>query len=341
VVSVVGAKDALRSPEGQGSGANSGDRRVVCQGHVDTREGVVRIYSEQLGRVKKVLVADNDDVKEGAPLFEVDSQGSEDLLAEAKAALKEAEAGVLEAEVAVKAARQKEKQYEENKTAQSKAVEARERELNAAKEQLDLIRKQAKNGLVKPEDLKRAEETVKGLEAGWEAEKAKLRALEALDPKLGTQLAEARKKQTEATKERAEIAVRKAELGVQKCTVRAPAKGKVLRVLTKVGEVLSSSPQYPALEFIADGPRIVRAEIEQEWANRLRPGMKARIRDETRAGEEWEGNLIRVSDWYTHRRSQLFEPLQVNDVRTVECLIEFTEPNPPVRIGQRVRVTLE
>ena len=31
--------------------------------------------------------------------------------------------------------------------------------------------------------------------------------------------------------------------------------------------------------------------------------------------------VMRVSDWYTHRRSMLFEPFQYNDVRTLECLV--------------------
>jgi hypothetical protein len=47
-----------------------------------------------------------------------------------------------------------------------------------------------------------------------------------------------------------------------------------------------------------------------------------------------------VSDWYTHRRSIMHEPLQVNDVRTLECIIRIEPDQPPLRIGQRVRVIL-
>jgi hypothetical protein len=47
-----------------------------------------------------------------------------------------------------------------------------------------------------------------------------------------------------------------------------------------------------------------------------------------------------MSDWYTHRRSILLEPSQQNDVRTLECIVEVDPGQPPVRIGQRMRVTI-
>jgi hypothetical protein len=50
--------------------------------------------------------------------------------------------------------------------------------------------------------------------------------------------------------------------------------------------------------------------------------------------------VIRVSDWYTHRRSILQEPFQLNDVRTLEWLIALDPGQQPLRIGQRVRVTI-
>jgi hypothetical protein len=58
------------------------------------------------------------------------------------------------------------------------------------------------------------------------------------------------------------------------------------------------------------------------------------------AGPSWHGRVIRVSDWYTHRRSILQEPFQLNDVRTLECLIALDRGQQPLRIGQRVRVTI-
>ena len=56
--------------------------------------------------------------------------------------------------------------------------------------------------------------------------------------------------------------------------------------------------------------------------------------------ETWRGKVVRLSDWYTHRRSMLQEPLQFNDVRTLECIVQLDPGQSALRIGQRVRVTL-
>jgi hypothetical protein len=55
---------------------------------------------------------------------------------------------------------------------------------------------------------------------------------------------------------------------------------------------------------------------------------------------EWKGRVESISDWYTHRRYMILEPLQFNDVRTLEAIIELDPGQKPLKIGQRVRVTL-
>jgi hypothetical protein len=59
------------------------------------------------------------------------------------------------------------------------------------------------------------------------------------------------------------------------------------------------------------------------------------------------GKVLSVSNWYSPRRSMVMEPLQYNDIRTLECLIEVDaspanqNPENMLRIGQRVRVELD
>jgi hypothetical protein len=64
------------------------------------------------------------------------------------------------------------------------------------------------------------------------------------------------------------------------------------------------------------------------------------IRDDSNAPAVWRGRVTSLSDWYTQRRSILQEPLQLNDVRTLECLIAVDPDQAPLRIGQRVRVLI-
>ena len=56
-------------------------------------------------------------------------------------------------------------------------------------------------------------------------------------------------------------------------------------------------------------------------------------------GEETSGQLSSVIGFRRESNGEL-EPLQFNDVRTLECLIALNPGQPPLRIGQRVRVLI-
>jgi hypothetical protein len=88
-------------------------------------------------------------------------------------------------------------------------------------------------------------------------------------------------------------------------------------------------------------PRIVRAEVQQEWGGRVAVGQHVVLEDNTRAGQQWRGRVQRVSDWYDKRRSKIQEPFQFNDVRTLECLVAVDPGQPRLRIGQRMRVIIK
>jgi hypothetical protein len=100
------------------------------------------------------------------------------------------------------------------------------------------------------------------------------------------------------------------------------------RVIYSIGQVSES--------------RIVRAEVEQEFANRVSVGQVAKIQDDGTGGGEWRGQVVRISDWFPQRRSVQMEPMQFNDVRTMEVVIRVQPGGKePLLIGQRVRVILD
>jgi multidrug resistance efflux pump len=132
----------------------------------------------------------------------------------------------------------------------------------------------------------------------------------------------------------------KAELALQECDIKAPADGTVLRVFFQVGESLPRDPKFPAIQFCPNSRRIVRAEVLQEWASHVAKGQKVMIEDDTHSGAKWTGEVKYVSDWITQKRDMILEPFMVNDVRTLECVIDVNPGGPPMRIGQRVRVTI-
>jgi multidrug resistance efflux pump len=132
----------------------------------------------------------------------------------------------------------------------------------------------------------------------------------------------------------------RARLNLEECVVRSPADATVLRVRTAVGHWAGVRPELPALQLCPRESRIVRLEIQQEYAGRVRVGDAASVEDDPSTGLIWSGTVQRLSDWITRRRARSLEPFELNDIHTLEALIRINpEPNG-VRIGQRVLVRI-
>jgi multidrug resistance efflux pump len=299
---------------------------VVCFGHVDVEPGVTALYPVRPGRVTEVLVHEDDAVKAGTVLFRIDDRPARFLVRQAAEDLKSGELQLADA-------RKLPEQHALKVAQQQQAVLATQHRLSAARHLLEHSRHLQKRELAPVEEVEAGADKVKELEAAETAESEKLRELKLIDPTLQIERAEADVRAKRARLEEAQYAV-------EECSVKAPVEGKVLRLLIGVGDVLSTQPRQPAIQFCPAGPRIVRAEVEQEFASRVEKGQIAHIQDDSSAGPSWRGKVARLSDWYTHRRSMLQEPLQFNDVRTLECIVELDPGQPTPRVGQRVRVTL-
>jgi multidrug resistance efflux pump len=301
--------------------------KASCFGYVDVEQGVAPLYPVEHGRVVEVMTKEGAAVESGAPLFRVDDTM-------AKLRLREAKDGLAAAEARLAQARSLPDQHKSKIAAQEAAIEAAREEAAAARKQRDKAHNFfSKNLGGSQEDVDAADALVRKAEAGVRAREAELDGLKTVDPQILVKLAE-----QDVDAKRTDV--EKAELGVKECTVSAPAKGTVLRLSVSAGEVLGPTPHQPALVFCPDARRIVRAEIEQEFADHVAVGQTAAIQDDATLAGSWTGKVVRMSDWYTHRRSVLIEPLQYNDVRTLECIIELPAGQAPLRIGQRVRVAI-
>jgi multidrug resistance efflux pump len=334
-ISVAGTRLVLHSRAGdnppadqppQVPASSAGDG-AVCVGHVDVEQGIRNLYPVQSGRVEEVLAHEDDTVKANAVLLRLDDRPFQYLLRQAKADLQAAQSRLADA-------RKLPEQHRLQVAQQTQAIAVAQHRREAARYAHEHRQHLAKHANFGTEaEVKAAGELVKETEAAVTAAEDKLRELKLVDPAADISRAEADVAAKQARLENAQYAV-------DECTLRAPCDGKVLRVFVGRGDLLGSQPRQPAVQFCPNEPRIVRAEIEQEFAGRVAKGQEASIQDDSRAGPTWHGKVIRISDWYTPRRSILQEPLQFNDVRTLECIIQL-EPSPEVpRIGQRVRVSL-
>jgi multidrug resistance efflux pump len=328
----VASPSANDKVSGTSNGSTAGtklDGRAVAISHVDVEQGVTQLYPVRPGRVVKVYVKEGDEVQERAPLLKVDDELAKIQLAEARTALEAARKGKEKAEMLVR-------QHQKGIQAQQAKVDARKKTAEKARVAVKKARQmyQDRAGATK-EDVDLAQKSVEEAEFGVRAEEAELERIRDANPSLAVELAEL---DIQAKQEQ----VDKAELGVRECILRAPELGMVLRRFVNEGETLGSNPQRPAIEFAA-GERIIRAEVEQEFASKVRVGMKAHIQDyETVSDTYWEGEVVRVSPFVLPRRHKVYEPMQFNDVRTLEAIIRLkSDVINKLKIGQRMRVLLE
>jgi multidrug resistance efflux pump len=301
---------------------------IICVGYVDVPNGTTPLYPAQPGRVVDVPVSEGDQVKKGQLLFRMDDRLAQAQLKEARADRKAAEADLAKVEQARKAHANKVK-------AQKLAVDAARALAKAQVREVEYNRRlKQQGGPVSKEQLQALEAKQEAAEKQARAKEAELQALEGFDFTPELEKAKANIEAKKAAEDRALLAV-------QECEVFAPGDGQVLRLLVNPGQMLNHDARLPAIQFCPAGPRIVRAEVQQEWGGRVAVGQQVVVEDNTRAAPQWRGRVQRVSDWYAERRMKLQEPFQFNDVRTLECLVAV-EPGPqPLRIGQRMRVIIK
>jgi multidrug resistance efflux pump len=321
---------------GQGPGgeppaapSDSPERRAVAVAYVDVEGGVRPLFPVAPGRVIEAPVPEGKEVEEGTVLLRID-----DALAKAK--LRAARYELQAAEEKLVQARKLVPQHEKSVESQKSAVAAARLNLAAMVSLRDRAKRLYDTNVGgSKEELDAANSKVEGANEEIRGAQALLDRSMLLDPKSAVRLAET---DVAGKKE----AVEAAQLLVDQCRIPAPCKGVILRRLVNVGEMLGPTRTRPAIEFCPSGDRIVRAEVEQEFAGRLRVGQKVHISDDITGAGDWNGEVSRISDWYTQRRAVLLEPMQYNDVRTLEVIIRLKhDPKNALRINQRVRVKLD
>jgi multidrug resistance efflux pump len=299
--------------------------------YVDVPGGIRYLYPVQPGEVKMVVQEDVP-LKKGGLVLKVDDELARVQEEQARVALQSAEKRVQEAEL----------QLEQHK----RTVEMQEAAIGVARSKRSVAVEQHKkiNRIVnidkasgRPEDVAIAKKMIDEAEAGVKAEEVKLELIKSKRRSL-VYMAESAKLDVQANAAQ----LQKAKLVVRQCEVHAPCAGKVLRSGVSVGEVLGPSPKQPILWFCPDGERIVRAEVEQEFATRVKKGQKVTIEADTLSKDPLTatGTVRSISDWAATRRSTVQEPMQFNDVRTIEVVIALDGEAKEIssRIGLRVRV---
>jgi HlyD family secretion protein len=326
---VAGFQAPGHSPQTQSSRLQPSEHAggVVAIGFVDLEHGVAGLYPVSPARVRRVLAEENQKVTAATGLIAFDDEAARAQVAEARAALDTAQTQLGDA-------RQAPKRHEIRLAAQNLAIEAATERLSAAQHLLARKRELERDKLLNSDEAAAAADLVKELTAVRDAEQRKLAELQLQDPARDVARAEAEVK-------RAKAQVRQAEKALAECTLTAPQDGIVLRILAAPGDVLGVQGRQPPVLFAANEPWIVRAEINQEFAEGVAVGQAVQIVDDIHPSISFRGRITRISDWYLQRREVLREPTRFNDVRTMECIISLDENHPPLKLGQRMRVFID
>ena len=301
---------------------------VMALGYIDGDPGVAHLHPVIAGQVVEVA-KEGIEVKKGAPLLKMVDEYARKKLDEAKAERDNAKAQLEQAQTLPD-------QTKEKLAQQQAAIDAAQKGAEIADLERESKLKTAQNSgvNVNKESLDAAIKAVDKAKLLVKVETSKLNELKLLDAKL--EIARAA-----ANLAAANAKVGEAEFALTQCTLAAPADGLVLRVHVNPGEVYGPTAVQPAVEFLPSGSKIVRAEILQEWAPRVKEGLDVEIVDDTYAAPKWKGRIEHLAPWFTQKRNMIAEPFSYNDVRYMECVVKVLDEGPyKLRIGQRVRVQI-
>jgi RNA polymerase sigma factor (sigma-70 family) len=299
----------------------------------------------QSGVVVKVHVEDGDEVKADQPLYEFDATIP-------KSDVKRAETAVATAETKVKEAQELKNEHDANVEFAKSAVAAAERKVALAHSYCTFVDKKLEEVYKAegfPPDIwaERKKSSLELLKANvdyntalteQDLAKLKLEQLKAMNPLVKVD-------EAKAAVEQAKAELAKAQAAVDLCVVRAKSAGTIEQVSIGPGTTMGVGTRTTALWLIPAGKRVVRAEVEAEFAHRVGLDLRGRtvtIADRTDPKLTYTGVVRRVGSTFLLKRGTT-ENLR-GGTRVLEVVIEVNDPapagKPPLRVGQRVRVNL-
>ncbi len=302
------------------------DLDVLCTGRVDTPKLVIALDPAQPGRVLSVSAEEGKEVKINQEILRLDDSIAQNRLQQAQSAVKLAEVDRDRAKLDAE-------RFPNQLKAREALVEAAGQQVIAAEKGLE--GRKALSGVSKPGEAELAvmEAQVNQLKEFKKSEDLQLADLKKMKTKLMEDAAEARLSAAQA-----DLAL--ARKAVDDCVISAPGPGILLRLQANKGGMLM--PGYtPSIVFAPAGKLIVRAEVDQEFLGKVKVGQAAIILDDSRIqSPTWNGKVLSISRWVAQRRAFILDPGEINDVRTLECVIELDNDDDLV-IGQRMRVRIK
>ena len=295
---------------------------ATAVGRVDSEMEARHLPAATDGIIERVLVGRGDHVSAGQPLIAIDC-------APRRA---EARARAADARRAASAAR-----------AMAAGTDA---DIAVARADVDTTRAQLANEAAQ---LRRAEDIyARGFlsRSGYDSRIAQrqaaasaLGAAEARLADLGSGRRPAEQAEAEAAAEAARFEAATAAALARQCTVTSPAEGDVLQILRREGEYSGAGTGVPLIVIGDLRHLIVRAEIGERDAVRVRAGQRAEIWIEG-GSQRWTGTVTETARIMGRRSARALDPTDRFDRDIREVFVRFDGAPPPALVGLRVTVGL-
>ena len=299
---------------------------VNCTGVVAPENALIPLAPSAMGEVTDVFVKDDQHVKKGDKLLQIDDRQAKARLAGAEAQVKAAEGLVQDAITAGEL-------YKERLKGQGAKIAGKKSELEAQKIKLARAEELVKSVGANASEVEATKKLIEGLEYGIKAEESVLKAYEIEKP-------DSKLKQAKANLEAAESQRDQAKLGVEACQMTAPADGTIMKVSVGVGAKFGQQIQQPAFWFYTGGLTI-KAYVEPDYVSRVAEGQTATVYEQaSRKGKSWTGKVTSIASSFQPKREATAIPdlLQQGQEPVLECRITLDGGQPLPRLNQKVHV---
>jgi HlyD family secretion protein len=118
--------------------------------------------------------------------------------------------------------------------------------------------------------------------------------------------------------------------------VRSPLAGRIVRRSAKPGDGTATQTITELFLLAPDAPRIVRAELDEQFVDAVKPGQTAEIAIEFDQNKVFAGTVLRIGEVFGVAKNK-DDPNAAQDTRVVELIVGIKNGDT-LRIGQRVIV---
>jgi len=301
-------------------------KKISGSGIVEASTRNISIGSHVPGIVTRVFVTVGQKVKQGDPLFVLDSRKQQADLMVKKAALAEARERLVRLKQAPRA--------EDLPPAQAKVREA-EAMCEDARRQLQITEKLNNARVIPIEDVNQRRYAVEAAEARLTQARADLKRLEAGSWKPDIDVAI-------ASVAAAEAEVSGAQVEISRLTVRAPVEGDILQVNVRPGEFASSGATAAPLILLGNLDKLhVRVDIDENdaWRFQREAPAVASIRGNPQFKTELTFEYVEA--YVVPKRSLTGESTERVDTRVMQLVYSFKRGRLPIYPGQLMDVFID